>query len=65
MSTYLVAFVIGEYDFIEERDRNGVLIRVYTPLGKTEQGKFALEVSNYKRFFFLLNLLNISSHNTK
>ena len=44
MSTYLLAFVIGEYDFIEQKDRNGVLIRVYTPLGKTELGKFALEV---------------------
>jgi puromycin-sensitive aminopeptidase len=45
MSTYLLAFVIGEYDFIEEKDRNGVLIRVYTPLGKKEQGRFALEVA--------------------
>ena len=45
MSTYLLAFVIGEYDYIEEKDSNGVLIRVYTPLGKQEQGKFALEVS--------------------
>ena len=45
MSTYLLAFVIGEYDYIEEKDRNGVLIRVYTPLGKIELGRFALEVS--------------------
>ena len=45
MSTYLLAFVIGEYDYIEQRDKNGVLIRVYTPLGKTELGKFALEVA--------------------
>ena len=44
MSTYLVAFVIGEFDFIEESLENGVLARVYTPLGKTEQGRFALEV---------------------
>ena len=47
MSTYLLAFVIGEYDYIEDKDSNGVLIRVYTPLGKKEQGQFALEV-----FFF-------------
>jgi len=45
MSTYLLAFVIGEYDFIEDKDRNGVLIRVYTPLGKKELGRFALEVA--------------------
>lgn len=44
MSTYLVAFVIGAYDFVEMRDRNNVLIRVYTPLGKKEQGLFALKV---------------------
>jgi len=45
MSTYLLAFVVGEYDFIEERSSDGVLVRVYTPTGKTEQGRFALEVA--------------------
>jgi len=45
MSTYLLAFVVGEYDYIEDKDRNGVIVRVYTPLGKQEQGKFALEVA--------------------
>lgn len=44
MSTYLLAFVVGEYDFVEEKDSNGVLIRVYTPVGKKEQGRFALQV---------------------
>ena len=45
MSTYLLAFVVGEFDYIEERDSNGVLIRVYTPMGKKHQGQFALDVS--------------------
>lgn len=45
MSTYLVAFVVGEYDFVETRSLDGVLVRVYTPVGKAEQGKFALEVN--------------------
>lgn len=45
MSTYLLAFIVGEYDYIEEKDSNGVLVRVYTPLGKKEQGRFALNVS--------------------
>lgn len=45
MSTYLVAFVIGEYDFVEGQSSDGVTVRVYTPVGKAEQGKFALEVS--------------------
>ncbi|ETE61381.1 Puromycin-sensitive aminopeptidase, partial [Ophiophagus hannah] len=56
MSTYLVAFVVGEYDFVETRTTDGVLIRVYTPVGKAEQGKFALEVAAktlpfYKDYF--------------
>lgn len=45
MSTYILAFIVGEYDYVEAKDADGVLIRVYTPVGKKEQGKFALEVS--------------------
>ena len=45
MSTYLLAFIVGEYDFIEQTDADGVLVRVYTPVGKKEQGQFALEVA--------------------
>jgi len=45
MSTYLLAFVVGEYDYIEEKDSDGVLVRVYTPIGKKEQGQFALDVA--------------------
>jgi puromycin-sensitive aminopeptidase len=46
MSTYLLAFVVGEYDYIEDKDKNGVLIRVYTPLGKKHFGRFALDVNS-------------------
>lgn len=45
MSTYLVAVVVGEYDYVEGRSADGVLVRVYTPLGKKDQGDFALEVA--------------------
>jgi len=45
MSTYLVAFVVGEFDFVEGKDADGVAIRVYTPKGKAVQGQFALEVN--------------------
>lgn len=45
MSTYLLAFVVGDFDFVEATDANGVLVRVYTPPGKAEQGRFALDVS--------------------
>lgn len=46
MSVYLLAFIVGEYDFVEETDANGVRVRVYTPVGKAEDGKFALDVSH-------------------
>ncbi|XP_066249820.1 puromycin-sensitive aminopeptidase [Euwallacea similis] len=56
MSTYLVAAVIGEYDYVEDTSSDGVLVRVYTPKGKKEQGLFALEVASkvlpyYKEYF--------------
>jgi len=44
MSTYLLAYIVGEFDYVEGKDADGVLIRVYTPVGKKEQGKFALDV---------------------
>ena len=45
MSTYLLAYVIGEYEYIEKPSKNGVAVRVYTAPGKTEQGKFSLDVA--------------------
>lgn len=56
MSTYLVACVVGEYDYVEGHSADGVLVRVYTPRGKKEQGLFALEVATkvlpyYKDYF--------------
>lgn len=56
MSTYLVAVVVGEYDYVEGKSADGVLVRVYTPVGKKEQGLFALEVTikvlpYYKDYF--------------
>ena len=49
MSTYLVAFVVGEYDYVEGTDADGVKVRVYTGVGKKEQGRFALDVSTSRR----------------
>ena len=45
MSTYLVCYVIGEYEYLEKETKNGIPIRVYTAPGKTEQGRFALDVA--------------------
>ncbi|XP_046659626.1 LOW QUALITY PROTEIN: puromycin-sensitive aminopeptidase-like [Homalodisca vitripennis] len=56
MSTYLVAVVVGDYDYIEDTSTDGVKVRVYTPVGKQEQGRFALHVATkvlpyYKDYF--------------
>ena len=56
MSTYLVAFVVGEFDYVEEHSTDGILCRVYTPVGKKEQGRFSLDVTTkvlpfYKEYF--------------
>ncbi|XP_050419267.1 puromycin-sensitive aminopeptidase [Patella vulgata] len=56
MSTYLLAFIVGDYDYVEGKDQDDVIVRVYTPVGKKEQGLFALEVAIktlpfYKNYF--------------
>ncbi|KAI1303651.1 Puromycin-sensitive aminopeptidase [Halotydeus destructor] len=56
MSTYLVACIVGEFDHVESKDSDGIAVRVFTPLGKKEQGQFALEVAcktlpYYKEYF--------------
>uniref|UniRef100_A0A1B6E9J3 Aminopeptidase n=1 Tax=Clastoptera arizonana TaxID=38151 RepID=A0A1B6E9J3_9HEMI len=56
MSTYLVAVVVGDFDYVEDTSTDGVLVRVYTPVGKKEQGEFALNVATkvlpyYKDYF--------------
>jgi len=44
MSTYLLAFIVGEFEYIERRTKDGVLVRVFTTPGKKDQAKFALDV---------------------
>lgn len=45
MSTYLLAFIIGDLTHIEQIGHNGTLIRVFTTRGREQQGQFALETS--------------------
>jgi len=45
MSTYLLAFVIGEFDFIQAQTKHGVLVRVFTPPGRVKDGEFPLQVA--------------------
>ncbi|XP_026481703.1 puromycin-sensitive aminopeptidase-like [Ctenocephalides felis] len=56
MSTYMLAVVIGEYDYVQLLSSDGVRVRVYTPLGKKDFGRFAVGVTSkvlpyYKEFF--------------
>eukprot|EP01034_Spumella_vulgaris_P022812 gene22812-28982_t len=52
MSTYLVAFAVGEFDFVQGITKNGVNLRVFSPPGRAEQGKFALDVGIRSLDFF-------------
>lgn len=57
MSSYLLAFCIGEFDYVQGSTKEGrVGVRVYTPPGKSHLGTFALEVAEktldlYDAFF--------------
>jgi puromycin-sensitive aminopeptidase len=45
MSTYLLCWCIGEFDSIAAMTKHGVLCKVYTPPGRGESGRFALDVA--------------------
>jgi puromycin-sensitive aminopeptidase len=51
MSTYLLAVVVGNFDMISDV-ASGVTIRVYTPVGGKERGRFALQVAKSVLTFF-------------
>ncbi|WOG88506.1 hypothetical protein DCAR_0207741 [Daucus carota subsp. sativus] len=45
VSTYLVAVVIGLFDYIEDKTSDGIVVRAYCPVGKSEKGKLALNIA--------------------
>ena len=45
MSSYLLAFVVGDFDCVSAQTKGGVAVSVYTLKGKMEQGRFALSVA--------------------
>lgn len=56
MSTYLLAWAVGEFDFVQGKSKGGVSIRVFSPPGRAQQGLFALDVAEraldfYDEFF--------------
>jgi len=52
MSTYLAAFAIGEYDFLEAVTKNGVKVRAYVPVGRKSLGEFGLNVATKSLDFY-------------
>lgn len=45
MSTYLLAFIVGEFEHIEKKTKRGVVVRIFTTAGKNHQARFALDVA--------------------
>ena len=63
MSTYLLAFIIGDFEYIERKSKRGVIVRVYTTPGKKHQAKFALDcavktLEFYEKYFDIAYPLN-------
>ncbi len=52
MSTYLLAFIVGDFEHIEKKSKDGVLVRVFTTPGKKHQAKFALDCAVKTVSFF-------------
>ncbi|KAL3079369.1 hypothetical protein niasHT_037699 [Heterodera trifolii] len=44
MSTYLVAFAVGNFEYVEGKSKTGANVRIYSVPGKKEQGNYALEL---------------------
>jgi aminopeptidase N len=43
MSTYLLAFCVGEFDFVQQMTEHGVLVKVYAPRGRSTSCHYALD----------------------
>lgn len=63
MSTYLLAFIVGDFEYLESQTKNGVNIKIYTTKGKKHQGEFALScaiktLEFYEEYFDIKYPLN-------
>ncbi len=52
MSSYLVAVVVGRFDSVSQLGNNGVMTTIYTQVGKSHLGRFALNVGVKALEFF-------------
>eukprot|EP01084_Bolivina_argentea_P049449 90940_1 len=56
MSTYLLAWVIGEFDYIEGKTSRDIIMRIYTSTGNKDKAKYALKcavdcLDFYEKYF--------------
>lgn len=52
MTTYILVIVIGEFDNVAKDSSDGLPLRVFTPIGKSNQGQKALDVTEQSLHFF-------------
>ncbi len=52
MSTYLLAFIVGNFEYVERKSSDGVRVRVFTTPGKKHQAAFALDCAAKTISFF-------------
>ncbi len=43
MSTYLLAFIVGDFESVEKKTKDGILVRILATPGKKHQAEFALD----------------------
>lgn len=63
MSTYLLAFLVGDFEYLEHTTKKGVKVRIITTPGKKQQGRFALDITLrcldfYEKYFDIPYPLN-------
>ncbi len=58
MSTYLLAFIVGDLACVEQKANNGTLVRVWATKGKEQHGYFALE-NSVRMLAYFNNYFNI------
>lgn len=58
MSSYLLAFIVGHFEAIEDKTNDGVIVRVFVTPGKKKQAEFALKVA-VKTLEFYTNYFKI------
>ena len=52
MSTYLIAFVVGDFESITSETKNKVKVSVFSPPNKTDLSHFALDVATKTLDYF-------------